>query len=71
MEQKTSVNGHLISYDDAVDGDGFRYLARLNPEESKVFFDEAYAHGSAMFEDHMGYKYKLIHNGSEYQIAKP
>ena len=33
------------------------------PREVKVFFDEAYNHGSAVFEDHAGTKFKLIHNG--------
>jgi len=45
-------------------------MYRINAEEQKVFFDQAYEHGSAIFEDHMGYKYKLIHNGSEYQLVK-
>jgi hypothetical protein len=59
-----------VSYDSSLD-EGVRYLMyRINAEESKVFFDEAYSRGFALFQDNMGYKYKLIHNGGEYQLVK-
>ncbi len=70
METKTTINGHIVSHDESV-SEGVRYLMyRIDAQESKVFFDEAYNHGSAVFEDHMGYKYKLIHHGAEYQLVK-
>ncbi len=66
---KVTINGHTVSHDESV-SEGIRYLYRINAQESKVFFDEAFNYGSAIFEDHMGYKYKLIHHGSEYQLVK-
>ena len=71
MEQKTIINGHTVSHDESV-SQGIYFLSRqINAQESKVFFDEAYNYGSATFQDHMGYKYKLIHHGGEYQLVKP
>lgn len=72
MEQKITIWGHIVSYDSAVVEQGIYFLTRvINQQEAKVFFDEAYNYGSATFEDRMGYKYKLIHNGGEYQLVKP
>ena len=71
METKTIIYGHTVSHDEKVD-QGIYYLTRqINAEEARVFFDQAYNRGSATFEDHMGYIYKLIHHGSEYQLVKP
>ncbi len=71
METKTRVLNHIVSHDDSVNH-GIYYLTReLDAQEIEVFFNEAYNRGSAVFEDHMGYKYKLIHHGSEYQLVKP
>ena len=70
VEQKTIINGHTVSYDSSL-AEGLRYLMyQINEQEQKVFFDEAYARGSAAFRDHMGYNYKLIHHGGEYQLVK-
>lgn len=70
MEEKMSFNGHIIAYDSNAQ-EGMRYLThRISAQEAKVFFDEAYNYGSAVFEDHFGYKYKLIHHGAEYQLVK-
>jgi len=70
METKTTVSGHIVSHDESVSA-GLRYLMyTLNEEEKKVFFTQAFEHGSATFEDHMATKYKLIHNGSEYKLVK-
>jgi hypothetical protein len=70
MENKTTINGHIVSHDESVNA-GIRYLLHLIEEkESRVFFDQAYSHGFAYFEDQMGYNYKLIHHGSEYQLIK-
>jgi hypothetical protein len=66
---ETTINGHIVSHDDATEV-GVRYLIRIGAAESKVFFDEAYNRGSVIFEDHMGYKFKLTHNGSEYDLTK-
>ena len=70
MEQKTTIHSHIVSYDESLD-QGIRYLKfKITPAEVKVFFDEAYYRGSAAFRDHMGYNYKLIHNGGEYQLVR-
>ena len=70
METKTRILEHIVSHDETV-AHGIYYLTReLNAEELRVFFDQAYNKGFAVFEDHMGYKYKLIHHGSEYQLVK-
>jgi len=66
---QTMINGHIVEHEEALDV-AVRYLIRIGAAESKVFFDEAYARGSAIFEDHMGYKYKLVHNGSKYDLVK-
>ena len=64
MQTKTTINGHIVSHDETV-SQGIRYLMFIiNEQEKKVFFDEAFAHGSAIFEDHMGYKFKLIYTES-------
>jgi hypothetical protein len=71
METKSTIYGHIISHDDSVSA-GMYFLTRvINQQEAKVFFDEAYNYGSATFEDRMGYKFKLIHQGGEYQLVKP
>ena len=68
---KATIHGHTVSYDEKSVSSGARYLSlELDGQEAKVFFDQAYSHGSATFEDHMGYKYKLIHNGAEYSLVK-
>lgn len=70
MEQKTMIDGHIVSHDESL-SEGMRYLMyQINPQERKVFFDEAYRRGSAEFKDHMGYNYKLIHGGGEYQLVR-
>ena len=69
-EQKVVIHGHTVAYDESTSA-GMRYLSReLDDAEAKVFFDQAYSQGSAVFEDHAGYKFKLIHNGSEYKLTK-
>ena len=71
METKTIINGHTVSYDDNLHA-GIYYLShQLDIQEQKVFFDEAYNRGYAIFEDHLGYKFKLVHHGGEYQLVKP
>lgn len=68
--QKSIIHGHAVSYDNSTSA-GFRYLAReLDDSEAKVFFDQAYNHGFANFEDRMGYNFKLVHHNGEYQIVK-
>ena len=70
METKITINGRIVSYDNSV-SEGVRHLSLiLSREESKIFFDQAFEHGYAMFEDRMGHNYKLTHVGSEYQLAK-
>jgi hypothetical protein len=70
MEKKIIIWGHTVSYDDSLH-QGIYYLTReLDAQEAKVFFDQAYSKGFAVFEDHMDYKYKLIHHGGEYQLVK-
>ena len=71
MQTKTMIWGHTVSHDESVSA-GIYFLSRqINAQEAKVFFDEAYNYGSAVFQDHMGYKFKLVHHGAEYQLVKP
>ncbi len=69
-ETKTMIMGHIVVHDVSA-AQGIRYLIReLDDEERRVFFDQAYNHGSAVFEDHMGYKFELLHHGSEYKLER-
>jgi hypothetical protein len=68
-EETLTILGHEVAYDSAI-YDGVRYLSRLDPQEAKVFFDEAYNKGSALFEDHMGTKFKLILSNGAYQLVR-
>lgn len=70
MAQKTTIQGHIVSYDESANEGAYYLSMRINPQEAKVFFDEAFNQGSALFEDHMGYKYKLIYSGGEFQLTK-
>ena len=68
---KTIIDGRTIEYDPAIVDEGHYFFSReLGMQERKVFFDEAYNYGSAIFQDRSGYKYKLVHNGGEYQLVK-
>lgn len=68
---KTIILGHTVEHDDSVKQGIYYLMHELDAQEQRVFFDEAFSHGSATFEDHMGYKYKLVLHGSEYQLVKP
>ena len=68
-QESATLNGHQVTYDDSLIM-GIRYLSQIGFEESKVFFDEAYNKGYAVFEDHMGSKFKLVHSGGAYQLVK-
>jgi len=71
MEQKTVIWGHTVSYEESV-SHGMYFLSRqINAEEAKVFFDEAYNRGHAVFQDHAGYKFKLVHESGGYKLTKP
>ena len=62
--------GHTVSYEESADKGIYYFNRELDDQERKVFFDQAYSKGEAVFEDHFGSKYKLIHHGSEYQLTK-
>jgi hypothetical protein len=71
MVKKVSIWGRIVSYDDSVVRPGINYLTnQLEADQAKVFFDQAFSKGSAVFEDHMGLKFELLHKGSEYQLIK-
>ena len=70
MEQKIIILGHTVSYDDNSRSGIYFLTHELDAQEQEVFFDQAYSHGFAVFEDHMDKKYKLVHHGSEYQLVK-
>ena len=71
MSQETAtILGHEVVYDTSIYEGGVRYLARLSHPEAKIFFDTAYYKGSAIFENHMGGKYKLSHANGAYQLIK-
>ena len=70
MEQKTIIWVHMLVHDETVQH-GMYFLSRqINQAEAKVFFDEAFYKGSAVFEDHLGSKFKLVHKGGEYNLIK-
>jgi len=68
-QQKVTINGHTVSYDDIKAREAVRYLIRMGTEESKVFFEQAYHHKSAVFEDHQGCKFKLSHTEDGYDLV--
>ena len=70
MQKKTIILGHTVKYEENAKQGIIYLLQRLDPHETKVFFDQAFSKQSASFEDQMGYNYKLVHNGSEYQLTK-
>lgn len=64
-----TIQGHIVSYEKGANA-GIRYLAyELDAAEQRVFFDQAYNHGSAEFENHMGTQFKLVHHGAEYELT--
>ena len=70
MEHKVLISGHTVAYEDSVK-QGIYYLTRqLDSREVTVYFDQAFSHGFAYFEDQMGYNYKLVHNGAEYKLVR-
>ena len=64
------INGHIVSHDESVKQGIYYLLHQIDAKESKVFFDQAFSHGFAFFEDKIGYNYKLIYHGAEYQLIK-
>ena len=69
-EQKAIIWGHTVSHDESV-ASGMYFLSRqINAQEAQVFFEHAYNHGSAVFQDHAGYRFKLVHEGGEYNLIK-
>ena len=70
MEQKITLHGHIVSYDEETTMSAIRYLKELNAQEIKVFFDQAYNHGFAVFQDRYASHFKLVHQTGEYQLLK-
>lgn len=69
-EQKILLNGHYVSHSPEAN-EGIHYLMhKLNSEERKVFFDQAYRHGHAIFEDHLGHGYELTYHNGAYALTK-
>jgi len=67
---EATILGHIVEYEENARS-GIVYLTqRLEPQEARVFFDQAYSKGFAYFEDQMGYNYKLIHSGAKYKLTK-
>ena len=62
------IHGHTVSYDAKAEN-GEDFLRSRAPEIAKVFFDQAFSHGYAVFEDHSGTKYRLVHKGAEYELV--
>ena len=67
---KTIISGHTVSYEDDAKQGIYYLLHQIDAGEKKVFFNQAYSRGFAEFEDQMGYNYKLIHRGGEYELVK-
>ena len=67
---KTIINGHTVEYEENAKHGVYYLTHQIDTQEAKVFFDQAFNRGSAAFEDQMGYNYKLVHHGSEYQLVR-
>ncbi len=71
MKQTTTVHGHIVDYDDVTAKYGIHFLLySLNAQEAKVFFNEAFRNHTALFEDQMDRKYKLIYHTNRYELVK-
>lgn len=71
MIKDRDVYGYKVSsQDDAKEGIDYLDL-KIDREEAKVFFDQAYSKGSAQFEDDKGKNYTLIKNSEgHYSVEK-
>lgn len=71
MPTTSTVHGKILTYEDDAK-EGIKYLMyNLNAEEAQVFFHEAFRVGSALLEDTMDRKYRLIHHGGiKYELAR-
>jgi hypothetical protein len=67
---KTIINGHTVEYEEDAKHGIYYLIHQIDADEKKVFFQYAFSHGFAKFEDQMGRNYKLIHHGSEYILEK-
>lgn len=70
MEHKTTILGHVVSHDESTERGVYYLSSELDDDERKVFFDQAFIKGRAVFEDHSGVKYELSYTGSGYQLKK-
>lgn len=68
--EKRIIFGRTVSYDKSVEKGVYYLSMELDDDQKKVFFDQAYSKGRAVFEDHSGIKFELIYSGSEYQLKK-
>jgi len=70
MEKEIIINGHRVAHKSGL-GEGIKYLMyRLSDQEAKVFFDQAYKFGFAMFEDHQRRNYKLTYKSGSYRLER-
>lgn len=68
MAENIWLHDHYLNYNEA-DYVGIEYLRdQLTEDEVKVFFDQAYEHGKADFEDNQEHRFSIVYEGSDYTL---
>lgn len=69
-EVKTNIHGHSVYYEHD-DHEAIRYLMEdIQPEEARVFFDQAKMRGKAEFETDHDMQYTLTYHSGAYKVEK-
>lgn len=69
MAEQIWLHDHYLNYDEA-DYVGIEYLRdQLSEEEVKVFFDQAYEHGKAEFEDNQEHNFSIVYEDGDYKLV--
>jgi len=64
------INGKRVAHEKDVE-EGIKYLMfKISDLEAKVFFDQAYKFGFAMFQDRLRHKFKLSYHDGKYALEK-
>ena len=70
MPEKTTIHGFTVTHETNA-SEGVRHLREdLDFNEARVFFDQARARGSAMFEDDEERQYTLIYQNGAYTMVR-
>lgn len=70
MMQKTTIHGFSVSYEDNAAGGISHLRDDLDYNETKVFFDQARARGSAQFEDDEERQFTLTYQNGAYVLIR-